>query len=164
MHDYICFMASERKLTPQQALEKLRHYCAYQERAHSEVKEKLAGYGIYYEDAEEIISSLIQDNYLNEERFARQFAGGKFRMKQWGKRKIIYHLKQKGVSEYCIKKAFQEIDGEEYYTTLENLAEKKWKSLPGKNKRLKEKKTFEFLAGRGFETDLILEVLKQVGK
>jgi len=155
-------MSFDKKLTPEQAIQKLRHFCSYQERAHSEVKEKLADYGIYYEEAEEIISILIQENYLNEQRFAIQYAGGKFRMKQWGRKKIRYQLKLKGVSEYCIKAGMKEIDEDDYLKTLETLALKKWKSIPGNNKRLKDKKTYNYLSGKGFETELILEELKKL--
>jgi regulatory protein len=109
------------KLTPQQALPKLKQYCAYQERCHSEVKEKLYSYGVYGDDADSIVSQLIEENYLNEERFALHFAGGKFKMKQWGKMKIKYSLKQKQVSNYCIKKALNSIDDVEYEAVLEKL-------------------------------------------
>src|ERR1700740_2162465 len=97
-------------LTKEQALQKARHFCGYQERHHREVKEKLYGFGLYKNDVEELLSKLIEENYLNEERFAIQFAGGRFRIKQWGRVKIKYALKQKQVSEYCIKKALKAID------------------------------------------------------
>src|SRR5690242_15375551 len=111
-------MIQRKHLTKEQALQKLRHYCGYQERCHSEVKAKLYELGVWKKDHDEIISSLIEDNYLNEERFAIQFAGGRFRMKQWGRVKIKYELKQKQVSEYCIKKALQQIPEEDYQRTL----------------------------------------------
>ncbi len=100
----------KKSLTKEQALQKLKHYCAYQERAHSEVKEKLYDLGVWKKDHDEIISTLIEENYLNEERFAIAFAGGKWRVKHWGRVKIKYELKQKQVSEYCIKKAMKQID------------------------------------------------------
>ena len=96
----------QQSFTPQQALQKIKHYCAYQERCHSEVKEKLYGVGLRKNEVDEIISTLIEENYLNEERFAIQFAGGHFRIKNWGRVKIKYELKQKQVSDYCIKKGF----------------------------------------------------------
>ena len=92
-------------LTKEQALQKLKHYCGYQERCHSEVISKLYDLGVYKNEHDEILSTLIQENYLNEERFAIQFVGGKFRLKHWGKIKIKYELKSKQISEYCIKKA-----------------------------------------------------------
>src|SRR5215210_6024194 len=96
-------------LTQEQALQKLKQYCAYQERSHYEAKQKLWELGIRPADQEEIIASLIEDDYLNEERFAIQFAGGKFRMNDWGRVKIKYALRQKQVSEYSIKKALKQI-------------------------------------------------------
>ena len=97
-------------LTKEQALQKLKHYCTYQERSHYEVKQKLYELGVRTNDHDEIIASLIDEDYLNEERFAIQFAGGKFRMKQWGKKKILYALREKKVSDYSIKKALAEIN------------------------------------------------------
>ncbi len=156
-------MLQPQKLTPLLALPKLKQYCAYQERCHSEVKEKLAGYGVYGDDAAEIISKLIEENYLNEERFAIHFAGGRFRVKQWGRVKIRYELKQKLVSEYCIKKALKSIDPDDYEITLQKLAEQKLKTLKGeKNIFIKKRKLQDFLLQRGFETDLIREVVKKV--
>ena len=153
----------QQKLTPLQALPKLKQYCAYQERCHSEVKEKLYSYGVYNNDAEEIISKLIEEGYLNEERFAIHFAGGRFRMKQWGKVKIKYELKQKGVSEYCIKKALKDIDPDAYESSLQKLAQQKLKTLKGeKNIFIKKRKLQDFLLQRGFENDLIRTIIKEV--
>ena len=152
-----------QKLTPQQALPKLKQYCAYQERCHSEVKEKLYSYGIYNNDAEEIISKLIEEDYLNEERFAIHFAGGRFRIKQWGKVKIKYELKQKQVSEYCIKKALKTIGYDDYEKVLQKLSEQKLKTLKSeKNIFIKKRKLQDFLLQRGFEMDLIREVVKKI--
>jgi regulatory protein len=102
----------------EEALQKAKHYCAYQERCHSEVKEKLYSLGMNKKEVDELLSELISDNYLNEERFAILFAGGKFRIKQWGRIKIKYALKQKQVSEYCIKKALAAIYERDYNKTL----------------------------------------------
>ncbi len=154
---------AQQKLTPQQALPKLKQYCAYQERCHSEVKEKLYSYGVYRDDADEIISKLIEENYLNEERFASLFAGGRFRIKQWGKMKIKYELKQKGVSEYCIKKALQTIDLDEYEKCLQKLADQKLKTLKSeKNIFIKKRKLQDFLLQRGFENDLVREAVSKI--
>ena len=109
-------------LTKEEALQKLRHYCTYQERSHFEVKQKLRELGVKYSDQDEIIAMLIDEDYLNEERFAIQFAGGKFRMKEWGKKKILFALNEKRVSEYCIKKALSMIDEEDYEKILRKLA------------------------------------------
>src|SRR3954465_13935044 len=119
----------KKYLTKEQALQKLRQYCSYQERSHYEAEQKLWELGVRRAEHDEIISTLIEEDYLNEERFAKQFAGGKFRMKDWGRKKIYYALREKKVSEYNIKKAMKEIDDEAYQKTLMHLAEKKYESL-----------------------------------
>src|SRR4249919_3131506 len=113
------------KLTPLQALPKLKKFCAYQERCHKEVEEKLFSYGVFKNDAQQLISQLIEEDYLNEERFALQYTSGKFRIKQWGKVKIKYQLKQKNVSDYCIKKALLSINKADYKKVLYKLADAK---------------------------------------
>ena len=118
-------------LTKEQALQKVRQYCAYQERSHHEVQQKLYELGVRKAEHDEIISTLIEEDYLNEERFAMQYVGGKFRMKDWGRKKIYYALKEKRVSEYSIKKALNQIDEEAYLAILRELAEKKYESLKG---------------------------------
>ena len=149
-------LASKQKLTPNQAHQKIKQYCAYQERSHSEVKDKLYGYGLIKNDVEDIISKLIEDNYLNEERFAIQFAGGKFRIKHWGKIKIRYELKQKNVSDYCIKKALAAIDKAAYTKTMYRLAELKLNGLKGeKNIFIKKRKLQDHLLMKGYESDLV---------
>jgi len=106
---YFYKVLRKRSLTKEQALQKLRHYCSYQERCHSEVKTKLYQLGVSKTLWDEMIAELIQGNYLNEERFAMAFARGKFKMNHWGKRKIEFELKAKFISDYCIKKAMKEI-------------------------------------------------------
>ena len=110
---------SFQNFTPQQSIPKIKQYCAYQERCHAEVRDKLYSFGLYKKDAEFIISQLISENYLNEERFAILYAGGKFRIKQWGRVKIKHALRQKQVSEYSIKKALKEISESDYKKTLQ---------------------------------------------
>src|ERR1035437_240000 len=107
-----------QKLTPAQALQKAKHYCAYQERSHYETAAKLYGFGLYRTEVEQILSQLIEEGYLNEERYAIHFAGGKFRVNKWGKVKLKYHLQQKKVSSYSIKNALFEIDEQQYIETL----------------------------------------------
>ena len=143
-------MIRPKQLSKEQALQKLRHYCSYQERCHAEVKEKLYSFGLFKQVVEECISQLIDENYLNEERFAIQFAGGKFRMKQWGRQKIKQALKLKRVSEYCIRKALNEIDEEQYLKTLRKLASQKCESLraPGITNYVKSQKTTMYLLQR----------------
>ena len=154
-------MLYKKHLTKEQALQKLKHYCAYQERCHSEVKEKLYNLGVWKKDHDEIISTLIEENYLNEERFAIAFAGGKWRVKQWGRVKIKYELKQKQVTEYCIKKALHQISEEEYLAVLKKLADEKYASLKAEQYLVRKKKTMDFLIGKGFEIDLVREVVEK---
>jgi regulatory protein len=150
----------KKYLTKEQALQKLKHYCAYQERCHCEVKEKLYSLGVWRKDHDEITARLIEENYLNEERFAIAFAGGKFRIKQWGRVKIKYELKQKQVSDYSIKKALKQIDEEDYMKTLSKLAKEKYASLKSEQYLIRKKKTMDHLIRRGFETGLVNESIK----
>ena len=154
-------MFQKKQLTKEQALQKLRHYCAYQERCHVEVKEKLYSFGLRKQMVEESIAQLIEEDYLNEERFAIQFAGGKFRMKQWGRVKIKHALKQKQVSVYCINKALKELDAEDYDKTLHKLAKQKWSSIKGEgvNGFVKMSKTTDYLLQKGFESELVQQVV-----
>src|SRR5690349_11743027 len=133
-------MVNRKRLTAEQALQKMKLYCAYQERCHAETKQKLYSFGLFKSDVDRIVSQLIEEDYLNEERFATAFARGKFRMKHWGRMKIIYELKQKNVTEYCIRKAMKEIGEEEYFKTLEKLAEQKLSELSGEENLLVRRK------------------------
>jgi regulatory protein len=152
-----------QKFTPQQALPKAKHYCAYQERCHREVKDKLYGFGLNTKEVDQILSTLIEENYLNEERFAIQFAGGHFRSKKWGRVKITHALKQKQVSAYCIKKALKQIDEDDYSKTLEKLFEEKLKTLRSeKNIFIKKRKLQDHLMQKGYETDLIREMMNKL--
>lgn len=150
-------MIQKKQLTKEQALQKLRHYCAYQERCHVEVKEKLYSFGLRKQMVEESMAQLIEEDYLNEERFAIQFAGGKFRMKQWGRVKIKHTLKQKQVSDYCIKKALKELDAADYEKTLRKLAKQKWSTIKGEGVNLfvKMAKTTDYLLQKGYELELV---------
>lgn len=155
----------KKQLSREQALQKLKHYCAYQERCHSEVREKLYSLGVWKKDQDEIISTLIEENYLNEERFAMAFAGGKWRVKRWGRVKIRYELKQKQVSEYCIKKALKQIEEEEYLAVLRKMAEERYASLRSDQYLVRKKKTGDHLIARGFEAGLVRQVLEgEMGK
>lgn len=155
-------MKSE-KLTPQQAHQKIKQFCAYQERCHSEVQDKLYSYGLTGPEVGEAISKLIEENYLNEERFATQFAGGKFRIKQWGRVKIKYELKQRGVSEYCIRKGLAAIDNTAYNITLHKQAAQKLKLLKSeKNIFIRKRKLQGYLVAKGFEINLVWECLNEI--
>src|SRR6185312_184775 len=124
-------MIKRASLSPEQALQKLRHYCGYQERCHQEVREKLYAFGLHRNAVEDAVATLIQEDMLNEERFAIQFAGGHFRLRQWGRIKIRYELRLREISDYCIDKALAALDEEAYHQTLAALAAKKWESLGG---------------------------------
>ncbi|MGC4232263.1 MAG: regulatory protein RecX [Niabella sp.] len=154
---------ANKKLTKEQALQKLRQYCAYSERCHSDVVSKLYGLGIWKKDHDEIIATLIEENYLNEERFAKAFAGGHFRSKKWGRNKIKAALKLKDISSYCIKKGMQEIDEDDYNAALEKLFLDKWQSLKGtQNRFARMKKTTDFLLQKGYEAHLINPLFNMV--
>jgi regulatory protein len=112
---------------------------------------------------DEIIASLIEDDYLNEERFAKAFVGGKFRMKDWGRKKIYYGLKEKGISDYLIKRAMKEIDEEAYRKTLQDLAAKKFESLKGEQYFARKKKTTDYLLQKGYEPELVTGIVNSFG-
>lgn len=152
----------DKKLTKEQALQKAKQFCAYQERCHSEVKEKLYGYGLYTKEVEAVLAILVEENYLNEERFATAYAGGKFRMKQWGKVKITHALKLRQVSAYCIKKALAAIPEEDYLQSLQQLLAEKKKTLKSeKNIFIKKHKLKAFLLQKGYEANLVNEYLQE---
>ena len=152
------------RIGKEQAIQRIRHFCAYQERAQQEVRDKLYELGMTKSEVEEIISDLITDNFLNEERFANLFTGGHFRIKQWCKSKIQYALQQKRVSPVNIKKALKTIDPDDYNSTLLFLAKKKWNSLKGDRGLSRMAKTQAFLYQRGFESALIQPILQQLNK
>jgi regulatory protein len=153
-----------KNLTPDGAFTKLKHYCAYQERSHAEVKEKLYSYGLKKSDVEMLISRLIEENYLNEERYAKLFAGGKFRMKKWGRVKITYELKQKRISPYNIKIALEEIDEEQYQSVLKKMVDDRWKKLKNEQHVVRQAKTYQYLQQKGFEPNLIKAALTALRK
>lgn len=147
----------------EQALQKAKQYCAYQERCHNEVKEKLYSLGMHKNEVNELLSELISENYLNEERFAIQFAGGKFRIKQWGRIKIKHALKYKQVSDYCIKKALASISETDYRDTLQKLFNQKLKTLKAeKNIFIKKRKLQDHLIQKGFETALVQQLIAAI--
>lgn len=158
----ISIMLPRKQLTSEQALQKLKHFCAYQERSHAEVKEKLYSLGVWKKEHDAIIATLIEENYLNEERFAIAFAGGKFRMKQWGRVKIKYELKQKQVSEYCIKKALKQIEEADYHQALRKLGEQKYGALKGEQYLIRQKKTIDYLLQKGYEPALATAMVAEL--
>lgn len=144
------------------AILKLRQFCAYQERSHQETKYKCLELGLRGNEVDEAIAELIAENFLNEERFAKAYAGGKFRIKQWGRKKILMELKQKQVSAYCIKKGMEEIDPDDYTAVLLKLTERKYESLKGEIPMKRKYKTMQYLLQKGFESELINDALEQI--
>ncbi|OFZ00284.1 MAG: RecX family transcriptional regulator [Bacteroidetes bacterium RIFCSPLOWO2_12_FULL_31_6] len=152
----------KKKLTPNQATIKAQLSCAYQERCQQEMRDKLYEWGLYSNDVENIIANLISDNYLNEERFAKAYAGGKFRIKKWGRVKIKIELKRRKISDYCIKKAMQEIDENDYIKILKDVITKKLKEIPKGKQQIRNYKAAQYTISRGFEGDLVWEEIKQL--
>lgn len=155
-------MANKDFSTPAQARLKLEHYCAYQDRCHDEVISKLKSLGMDADETDAIVVQLINDNFLNEERFARSFARGKHRIKHWGKVRIVNELKFRNISAYNIKAALQEIDPDAYFASFNNLSEKIWESIRETNTLKKRKKFCDYLLRKGFESQLIYEKLKDL--
>ena len=145
-----------------EATKKLESYCAYQERCHKEVNQKLRDMGMIPQAIDQIISQLIQENYLNEERFAQSFARGKFNIKKWGKNRIVNELKFRGISIYNIKTALKEIDDSQYTETLDALAKKKLAQIKENNLQKKKKKLTDYLLYRGWESHLVYEITKRL--
>ena len=142
--------------------ESIVKYCLYQPRSHKEVKNKLYELGCTTSEVDEHIIELIQAGHLNEEHFARSIARGKFRMKQWGKRKIIEQLKLQQVSDRCIKLGLSEIDEEEYRAAAIKLADKKFRELKGnRSNRILQQKVFRYMMQKGYETDIIREAINE---
>lgn len=156
----------KKNYTPGVALVKGRSYCAYQERCQQEVRNKLYEWGLYPKDVENIIAKLIVENFLNEERFAKQYAGGKFRIKKWGRVKIKIELKRRNISDYCIRQAMKEIDDKNYFFTLKKILLSKLKNLPagktGKKSKFEIHKAGRFAIGKGYESDIVWDVLRDV--
>lgn len=142
------------------ALIKAESWCAYQERAQQEVRDKLYEYGLHQNEVEELITELIVTNFLNEERFAMAYVSGKVNIKKWGRIKIKQGLKFKKVPDKLIQKALNSIDGEKYVANLLATAEKKIKVLTEKDPIKKKYKLITYLQTKGFEKDLIFDVLK----
>ena len=154
-----------KRFDKEQAFQKLKHFCGYQQRCHQEAKEKLYAFGLHKQEVEELLSRLIEENYLNEEGFAIAYAGGKFRMKGWGKIKIRYALKEKRVSDYCIRTALNAIDENQYRDVLNKTAKVKWKALSSEpNAFVKMRKTQDYLIQKGFELNLVSQTIQQLRK
>lgn len=139
----------------EQAIKKLEYYCAYQERCHQDVEDKLYSMKLSKGSREIVMLHLLENDFLNEERFSRAYARGKFRIKKWGKQRITKELKAKNISDYNIKSAMKEIDESEYYRTFDKLAEKRLLELNETDIYKKRKKLANYLLYRGWESDLV---------
>ena len=148
--------------TVEEALAKLENYCVYRERCHMEVEQKLIEMNMIPQARERIILHLIEKNFLNEERFAKAYVRGKFRIKKWGKKRLVRELKLKGVSKYNIQMGLNEISEEEYLNTFIKLSESRFNAIKETNKNKKKKKFFNFLVYRGWETHLIYEKMNEL--
>ena len=152
---------NKKRSTPSEALAKLHRYCAYQERSHQEARNKLFELGLYASEVDEVLSQLITDGFLNEERFAKAFAGGRFRMKKWGRLKIVNELEAKGLTRNCIKAGLKEIDETDYHKTLADLLEKKSEQLAEPNEFVRRDKLSKYAIQKGFEPELVWTLLKE---
>jgi regulatory protein len=151
------------KLDYTTALDKLQHYCAYQERCHSEVRAKLISIGSYGFELEHIIADLIEGTYLNEQRYACLYVRSKFRQKGWGRYKIQRSMETKRVSKYCIRYALdQEIGADDYEERLCALIEKKARTVRDSNLFTKRRKVATYVIGKGYEADLVWEWTKNL--
>ncbi len=141
---------------------KIKNWCAYQERSQFETRQKLFEYGLFSEDVEQIISSLIEENFLNEERFALAYVSGKFNIKHWGRIKIKIELKKHKVSDYLINKALSKIDDEVYLDILKTEIEKKIKITSEKNKQKLIYNLIQYALRKGYENELVVEQVKKI--
>lgn len=159
-------MIEKKKLSLSKKEAKLRaaNYCAYQERSQKEVRNKLYEYGLYSDEVEDVLTDLIMENFINEERFAQSYAGGKYRIKRWGRNKIKQGLKQHDVSDYCIKKGLAEIDADDYIATLCDLIDRKAESLPESNVFKKQEKVSRHLIYKGYEPEIVWTHVKDLVK
>lgn len=155
-------MKNDKSYTVDEATKLLENYCAYQERCHKEVEQKLYDLKLIPEAKEKIILHLLQHNYLNEERYAKAFVRGKFSIKKWGKQRIINELKYKNISTYNINTALKEIDENDYFQSLEKLAQKKLPLIKESNKFKKSSKLANYLISKGYESELVFKVVKSI--
>ncbi len=151
---------AKKNYTPTQVQSKMEHYCAYQERCHAEVRNKILSYACYGDDLEQIIAHLIKEDFLNEERFAQAYVSGKFRIKKWGKQKIKKALVDKQIGTYLIDKAIAQIDEQDYRDMLKQLLLRKMKQLRSADPYILHQKLFRYAYNKGYETDIIRSVLR----
>ncbi|SDE43593.1 regulatory protein RecX [Riemerella columbipharyngis] len=152
----------KRSFTFEEIKLKMARYCAYQDRCHKEVEQKMKEFLLIPEAKDEILLFLIRENYLNEERFVRSYIRGKFNIKKWGRNKIKSHLKGKGITEKLILKCFDEIDYEDYYNTIKALYEKYYTKQTSGSSFDKKQKTIRYLIGKGYEYDAVLDSISEL--
>ena len=145
-----------------EARQRIYAYCAYQERTHQEVKRKLFEFGLRTDEVDELLSQLITEGYLNEERFAKAFAGGKFRVKKWGRLKILNELEARGLTKNCIRSGMSEIDDADYSSTLTSLLSKKAELITDNDSLKKKERLAKFAIQKGYEPELVWKHVKQL--
>ena len=155
-------MPSNPYISREEAWDRIRKYCAYQERSHKEVQDKLDALNQDPGTAAELITQLVEEDFLNEERFARAFVKGKFNQNNWGREKIGQGLKAKGIHPNLVSLAMQEIDEEEYREKLKTLLNKKNRTLKPRNHYDRKAKLARYLIGKGFEQELVWDVIRKV--
>ncbi|WP_091422294.1 regulatory protein RecX [Formosa sp. Hel1_31_208] len=155
-------MHPRKTFTIDEAQKRLERYCAYQERCHKEVTQKLYEMHMIPEAQDQIIVYLLQHNFLNEERFSKAFVRGKFRIKKWGKQRLQLELKRKNINKTLISIALKEIDDEAYYNTFELLAKKKLDGMRETNLQKKRKKLADYLLYRGWESHLVYDKIREL--
>ncbi len=156
--------SGEKKYSAKEAIPKIEYFCDYRERCQKEVRDKLFSYGLRSTEVEEILAELVKKKIVNEERFAKAFAGGKFRQNKWGRKKIIIELKARNISAYCIQKALLEIEQDDYTGTIEKSAEKYAATLKGLSQFAAKQKTLKYLMNKGFEYDECQNIVDRVFK
>jgi len=157
-------MRSQSSYTLKEATKKLENFCAYQERCHKDVVSKLHEMRMIPETIDHIVTHLIQENHLNEERFSKDFARGKFRIKKWGRNRIINELKLRAISKYNIKTALKEIDQDDYLETLNILAKKRLGAIKETSIQKRKRKLADYLLYRGWESHLVYSKVKELIK
>jgi regulatory protein len=153
-----------KRLTKEQVLQKLRFYCRYQQRCQSEINQKLFELGVNKMDHEELMSELIREDCVSDERFAVAFASGRFKMKQWGRKKIQQGLKEKRVNDEIAQKALEQINKKEYLSVLNKLAKERYASLKHEQYLIRKKKTMDYLMQKGYEIELIQKAMDNIIK
>jgi regulatory protein len=143
-------------------LQKIRYFCSYQERSISEVEKRLNEWAVQNRKIPSLINQLQSEGYINEERFARTFAGGKFRLNKWGRRKIGYELQKRGVPELIIQEGLLEIDEEEYRNALKDIMLRKKNEVKPLNSSNIRWKIVNFVYGKGYEMDIILRMVREL--